>query len=204
MPACPRARPARGRGGEHPAERRSAGELTLRCHLPRRVWALLRVSVAGTLARGWDAAQCWDTAQHCLPRCPWWGETHRWHPRPRRWMRPTWSSSILLPRGFPWERGCCSHSCRAFPSPWATGIGAHCFSESITHRNACPSCRKHVPATHSEGGGPAPKGAQALRAGVSSSDGFPPQSMLPEGASSYLSQRDFGFGPFIKPGFLWP
>ena len=53
-------------------------------------------------------------------------------------------------------------------------------------------------------GVPAPKGAQALWAGVSPGDGFPPRSVLPEGVSSCLSHRDLGFGPIVQPGLLWP
>lgn len=154
MPACPRVRRAGG-GGEHPTGCRHTGELAPRCPPTRRVQALLRVSVVGTLAPGWDAAQGWDTAQCCLPRCPAGGETCRWHPCPRRWTRPTWSSSILLPRGFLRERGCRSRSRWIFS---ATGSGACCSSESISYPSACPSHRKNVPAAHGEGGGPCTHG----------------------------------------------
>lgn len=199
MPACPRAQPACRRGGEHPTGRRRVGELTLAVppHSPRLV-----------VAPSQHGGRCWhgDGTQH-RAACP---AVHGGD-RPAGGTRvpadgrdPLGAAAFYCHGGFCGREGAAAAPVWHFPAPGPLGLG-HVASQraSPIPTFVCHTGKTSLPPTAREGG-LAPKGAQALRAGVSPGDGFPPESVLPKGASSCLSHRDLGFGPIVKPGLLWP
>lgn len=149
MPACPHAR-----GGEHPAGYQRTGQLTLRCQPACCVQALLPVTIVGVAAWGWDRAQ------RCLPCCLWWVETHRWHPHPHRWTKPTRAAAFYCHRGFCRREGATAAPVRYFPAPEPRG---HIASQrALTPPTLVHRAGKMSLSPTAWEGGRAPKGAQAL------------------------------------------